>query len=291
MRCILALLLVPTTACTSVEALRPDLAARSVPSRLDEIAYINTLREAFDFKTPSLPGCYVGRRLDHFRPSLEQGWPEHEAEQEQAAPEACVTYRRLKADDRDAAIQRYLEAGFGLTDLYCQRYFVIAAESMNKRRFQRDTSSTVGTLVNAVLGAASAGEDALAITTAGFGAIDSTYKNIDTAFLVAPEIENTRKLVHAAQQEYRTSAYAAMPVSYESARSVIERYAGLCSYTGMKQLVNDSVSSETKDLNKAAANGGQPKSTTTAKDLEGAAKALLMMDVEAAVPVPITPRR
>lgn len=236
-------------ACTSVEPLRPDIAARVMPSRLDEIAYINALRDAFEFSDPRGTGCYDGTNLRYFRPELEQGYPDHNVEQEtvSAARAPCVKYKKLTGDT-DGPIKTYLEAGFGLTDLYCQRYFAIATESAQKRKFQRSTGSTVDTLVNAILGVANAGETALAVANAGFEAYGSTYQNIEDAFTVSPELENVRKLVHAAQQDFRTSAFNAMPGSYEGARSVVERYAGLCSYTGMKQLVNDSVTSETRAL-------------------------------------------
>ena len=66
--------------------------------------------------------------------------------------------------------------------------------------------------------------------------------------MVAPELANVEKLVNSAQQDYRTRAFAALPTSYEGARSVIGGYAKHCSYTGMKQLVNDSVTKQTKEL-------------------------------------------
>ena len=251
------------SACTSFEPLRPDIAARSTPSRLDEIAYINSLREAFDFSSTNDSGCYDGAQLRHFRPTLEQGYPDHTREQEEGPAGRCAKYKTLEDANRNGAITRYLEAGFGLTDLYCQRYFVIAAESAQKRRFQRNTGSTVDALVNAVLGVAKAGETALTVANAGFEAYDSTYQNIEDAFMVSPEIENVRKLVHAAQLDYRTQSSAQIPGSYQAARSVIERYAGLCSYTGMKQLVNDSVSAETKALLKAAEAGGNTTTSST----------------------------
>lgn len=243
--------------CTSIEPLRPDMAARSMPSRLDEIAYINSLREAFEFTQTPSTGCYAGSELRYFRPKYTQGYPDHNSEQEQGIVGMCVKYKTLVPAEREEAIARYLDAGYGLTDLYCQRYFVIAAETAQARRFQRNSGSTVDTLMNAVLGVANAGQTALAVANAGFEAYDSTYQNIEDAFMVAPELENVRKLVHAAQLDYRSStAKKPLPQSYESARSVIERYAGLCSYSGMKQLVNDSVSSETRDLLDSAERGG-----------------------------------
>nr|WP_166175220.1 hypothetical protein [Altererythrobacter segetis] len=167
------------------------------------------------------------------------------------------------AVNRGPAVTKYLEAGFGLTDLYCQRFFVIAAQSDRKRQFERNSGSTVDALMNAVLGLSGAGQTALGLSNAAFEAYDSTYQNIQDAFLVSPDIANVRKLVQAAQLDFKTRTLKAMPTSYEDGRSTIERYAGICSYTGMKQLVNDSVTSQTQELtNSANPPSSAPKDAT-----------------------------
>jgi hypothetical protein len=297
---ILALVLATTglSACTSFEPLRPDIAARVNPSRLDEIAYINRLRDAYRYDASGLAGCYSGENLDYFRPTLEQGYPNHTMEQESVSKGGCVRFKDLTDNDRDKALKLYLEAGFGLTDLYCARYFAIATESAQKRKFQRNAGTTVDTLVNAVLAVASAGETALAVANAGFEAIDSTYQNIGDSFLVAPELENVEKLVNSAQQDYRTRAFATLPTSYEGARSVIGGYAKHCSFTGMKQLVNDSVSSQTKaladnhDKNRpgAGAGAGAGSASTTPQN-SNAKPAPQPTRTDASILVPASPDR
>lgn len=287
---------ISTVACTSIEPLRPDMASRVLPSRLDEIAYINSLREAFEFTRPTADGCYRGEILRYFRAQLGQGYPDHDAEQEGRAAGLvglCVRYRDVPEASHKQQLTRYLEAGFGLTDLYCQRFFIVASESSQKRRFQRNSFSAVDTLVNAVLGVGGAGETALAIANAGFQAADATYQNIEDAFLVAPDLANVRDLVHAAQQDYRTRAFqsTALPRSYESARAVIERYAGLCSYTGMRQLVNDSVTSETRTLNRQAEaqrGNGQPVVAAPVAPVQPATPSPVSA-TDASVSVPATP--
>lgn len=241
MKYLLAIAAIGLAGCTSFEPLRPDLAARSAPSRLDEIAYINGLREAFDLRGDPASGCYDGANLQYFRPKLEQGYQEHSPEQENLLDtKKCV---KFKEDPDNNAIRHYLESGFGLTDLYCQRYFVIAAESTRKRQFGRDMGSAGDALVNAVLTAASVGSIPLSIANSSFEAYDQTYQNIDTAFLVTPELDNIRRLVHAEQDSFRKGVFKDQPATFQGARSRIERYAGLCSFVGMQQLVNKSISS------------------------------------------------
>jgi hypothetical protein len=248
------------SSCTSPERLRPDVEAWQPPSRLEEIAYINALRDAFNFTTPSANHpCHDGTGTGYFRPSLSQGLPEHGQGQEQASARVasqsannagngvCVEYKR---DPQPPAIQRYLEAGFGLSDIYCQRYFVIATQSRLKRRFARNAFSSVDTLVGTILSLTAAGNVATGIVNGSFGLADSTFQNVDDSFLVAADLENVRALVQAAQDAYRAEATRTpgIALSYPAARSVIERYAGICSYTGMRRLVNASVNQQSRQL-------------------------------------------
>jgi hypothetical protein len=239
--------------CQSVEPLRPDISARPVPSRLDEIAYINVLREAY--VQAEGPLCYNGSKLKPFKDKFAEGLPRYDEEQETSAGGQCITYRDQPSEED---LHRYLDAGFGLTDLYCQRFFTIAANSAQNRRFQRNAGNTLDALMGTVLTAAKAGTTALGIVNGGFEAVDATYQNIDSSFLVAPEMETVRKLVHAAQADYRARARndANFPKRYPAARAVLERYAGLCTFTGMRQLVTDSVKGQTSELTAAAAKAG-----------------------------------
>lgn len=295
--------------CTSIEPLRPDMEARLIPSRLDEIAFINGLREAYTPVTESI-GCYDGKSLKRIRPKYSQGYAEDDPAQDALGSSQCVTFRATSTNlvDRAAQVTRYLENGFGLTDIYCQRYFVVATQTRQGRKFQRNTGSAVDVLVGSVLTALGGGTTITGLANAGFEAFDSTYKNIDDAFVVAPERDDVRKLVHAAQQDFRATVFDVknLPQSYPGARSVIERYAGLCSFDGMRQLVADAVSGKAKDLNeKAERKDGKvegavvpakdaPATTATAAAAAAAVTAATAAkrdeDVEG-VPPPITPPR
>lgn len=300
----LAILLAVSVAlggCASVENLRPDMEARPLPSRADEIAYINGLRAAYVI-TSAAPGvtCYTGKDLRAFRPKYTQGYLEYDKEQDSAGAQ-CVSFRildELPDEAKKQEITRYLENGFGLTDLYCQRFFIIAGETRQRRHLQRDLGATADPLVIAVLKALSASASALTVVNAGFGAYDGIYKNIDDAFLITPERDTLRKLVLSAQQEFRSQAFSDVgrPNSYPGARSVIERYAGLCSFDGMKQLVADTLEGGATDLNKAAAeqakknagDSGESGGETAPAKPKPPAPAPEEEKPEGAVPVPIT---
>src|SRR5687767_4597973 len=81
-----------SSACTTYEALRPDMEARPLPSRPDEIAYINGLRTAFDPAGVVPAGCYSGAGLQPFRPKYVQGYAEYDAQQE-AVQASCLVYK------------------------------------------------------------------------------------------------------------------------------------------------------------------------------------------------------
>jgi len=247
--------------------------ARPIPSSPDEMAYINELREAFVAEAQTSNGipCYTGENLKPFRPKFTQGYREWDDDAERGGAAGCLRYRPIKAGE-DGRVKTYLEAGLGLTDLYCQRFFTMATEDRQTRHLQRGVVKTGDILMTAILGALNGVKNLQTFTHAGFGAVDSVYNEIDEAFLVAPSRDDLRKLVLSAQQDYRAHLFSnwaqnkERPHSYPSARSVIERYAGLCTFDGMRQLVADSVAEKTNQLN-AEANqnrdgGGQAQDGT-----------------------------
>jgi hypothetical protein len=243
-------LLFSTTACTSVEALRPDMEARPVPSRLDEIAYINGLRQAY--AAASAP-CYNGKNLKPFKPKFVQGYRQTDPDADQASESLCIQFKPSEPDKKSTQpkmIQDYLDNGFGLTDLYCSRFIMVAAETRQSRKMQKNTVSGVGALVAIALNAVSAGADAITVASGGFAAIDSTYKNIDDAFVISPDKESLIRLVQNAQDTYRKQARGTPPRSFAEARSKIERYASLCTFDGMRALVNSSIQLASQTLKK-----------------------------------------
>lgn len=249
--------------CTSFEGVRPDIAAKPVPSRFDEIAHVNALRSAFEFLPAKEPGdgaqrptlgCYQGTGLRAFRAKSAEGYDRRVPEEfDTDTAELCVYYRALPEDDaaRNKVLFEYVSAGFSLTDIYCARFFTVVTASAQNRAFGKSVFGGVDTLVSSVLTLSNAGKTAIGIANSGFGLIDTTFDAYDSAYLVAPDMANVRKLVLAAQNEYRADVLEGdkdFPKTYSTARSIIERYAGLCTFPGMRQLVNDSIAEKTDDI-------------------------------------------
>lgn len=276
MVCCTALLL---SGCASIEGFRPDIAARPVPSRMDEIAFINVLRSAFvvhDAKGNAKDGlpdtqiCFDGKDLQEFRAKSGQGYNDTAYNEEKFPDGMCIAYRK---DPPAPEMRHYLNAGLGLTDLYCQRFFTVANASEQNRKFGRNVASGVDVMVGSILSLSGAGETAAGIANAGFGLLDTTFESYDTAYLVAPDMSNVQKLVLAAQDEYRKSALddKTMVKGYPAARSVIERYATICTFSGMRELVNKSVKDKTDQINKDTSDKGKGDDAGTSKPGKGAA--------------------
>ncbi len=239
--------------CTSVEALRPDIAAKPLPSRLDEIAYINSLRSAYEVVTDD--HCFDGKDLRAFKAKLGQGYRKTDDPENFLSSDKCLKFKAVDGSKLagKSALADYLTAGFGLTDLYCKRFFSIASETQQNRVFGRNLTNGVDTLVGSILTLASAGDTAIGITNGSFGLINGTLEGFDAAYLVGPDMPEVERLVKAEQTLFKETVFAkdgkSFPSSYAGARSVIESYAGICSFTGMRQLVAKSVADKTETLN------------------------------------------
>ncbi|WP_417622461.1 hypothetical protein [Parasphingorhabdus sp.] len=245
--------LIATTACSTLESVRPDIEARPVPSRLDETAYINALRDAFeviDSETNEL--CFDGSGLKPFKDKSAQGYSNTAYNEEKLKAPRCLKFKQVSEDEREAKMSQYMLAGFGLTDLYCQRFFTITTASERNRRFGESSANSLDVLVNSVLTLSNAGNTAIGVTNSGFGLIDKTFEGYDAAYMVSPDMANVQKLVYSAQSEYRERALnskaTTFPSGYGGARSIIERYANFCTFNGMKALLNESVKNKIDEI-------------------------------------------
>ncbi|MEO7814912.1 MAG: hypothetical protein ABIR87_05655 [Sphingomicrobium sp.] len=269
--------LLALSACTTFEPLRPDMGARPIPSRLDEIAYINGLRAAYQTAPSSALPCYNGKDLKAFRPKFEQGFRETDEAADKPDGQTCLAFQPRDANWADvtpnskkatkALEQRnpqanrladYLDNGFGLADLYCSRFMVIAAETRQARKLQKSSFAAVDLLMGTVLNAVSAGADLTNSINSGFGLIGSTYDNIDNAFVITPEKDTLVRLVQAAQSAFRQEVRERPAHSFAQGRSYIEKYSSMCTFDGMRGLVEASLAHSTDTMN---AETKEPNST------------------------------
>jgi hypothetical protein len=193
-----------TSACSTVNGLRTPLSARPVEPAQMERALLATLNSAVTLNENRASGTI-------------------------ATPNA-------------ADIATYLNAGYTLTDIYCDRFFRAASESRQRRAYSRTLFNDVGAAMSAALGLSGASPDVIAGVATATGLSDSAWQNYDRSFVVAPELGQVRLLVLSAQDEFRRTN--ATPNNLYAAQSMIVRYAGLCSYVGMQGLLTDSLGRE-----------------------------------------------
>lgn len=182
------------------------------------------------------------------------------------AHEPGSTGETLKPGEPDD-VRRYLAAGFALSDIYCARFFIKTDEAYRRRRFGRTLTNDVGTAMATILGLANAGENIVTGVAAGVGFADSGWRNYDDSFVISPDLSSVQSLVFAAQDNFRARTLAkdaALPGDYATAQSAIQRYANLCSFLGMKALLDQSAGDQRRQLNDSTGTvnqqGLEPKS-------------------------------
>lgn len=155
----------------------------------------------------------------------------------------CIRYKAHATQDD---IRDHIEAGFALTDLYCDIYFRRISQHSNQRRFARGVVNDVGAAITAVLGLAKVASPVTGGFGAGVGLIDSSFRNYDDAFLVAADLSTLQSKVFSEQEQFKTLIEKRTDVTrYTQANSIILRYANYCSYTGMRGLINSSLAETT----------------------------------------------
>ena len=144
----------------------------------------------------------------------------------------------------------FANAGMTLSDLYCDRFFREANLSSRKRRFTRGLSNDVGGAIATAMGLAKVASGIVGGVAGGFAFADSSFRNYDESFMVDADLSKMRRLVLSAQDNMKLEIRKAPPEAIFGAESKIIRYAGLCSFLGMKDLLNESVAEKTVKIEK-----------------------------------------
>lgn len=199
--------------CASINSLRTDLSAPLVKTNLEERALTNNLKKAYQ-------GCST------------------------AMATTCQMNVSLNAAQR----AEFVGAGFALSDYYCDIFFRQTNAGARHRRFARNLNNDVGGAIATILGLAKAGSGVVGGVAAGFSLADGSFRNYDESFLVDADLAKLRRLVLAAQDNMKLQIRDKPPGTVFDAESTIIRYAGLCSFLGMQDLLNDSVAAKTATI-------------------------------------------
>ena len=230
-------LVVGLSGCSVFKPLRTDLSAKAVPTNTTELALTNTLLQAFESVPASAAGCTgdqsrKGKNTDDRR--------------------QCIVFKKTPSDR--AELHRFIDAGFALSNIYCEDFFRETNASARRRKFARSTTSDVGATIKIILGLANVASGVGGGFAAAFGFTDAGFRNYDESYLVAADLSRVRKLVLATQDHFKASLNDEATdktthiKDYIEARDAIVRYDAICSYLGMQELINASVSDQTDQI-------------------------------------------
>lgn len=237
------------TSCHHGRLYTPTMAADPTVTGLEGIALINQLQNAYEIKKAE-----ANDPCHSFQPSFQEksSYPYRrygETAKSTAQKFECLAFKTLSTDAPTAKVEvrNHIKAGFALSDLYCDVFFRRIALHYSDRKMARGVFNDVGAAVSAVLGLAKAGSAVTGGAGAGFALIDSSFRNYDETFLVTPDLPVLQRKVFDEQDKFSQEALkdANIPGDYFTANSIILRYANLCSFVGMKGLINASLSQTT----------------------------------------------
>jgi hypothetical protein len=224
--------LLATTGCSSLPS--TPLSSYPASNQLEERALISNLSEAYETTTPV--------ECSGDEPCTSSG-------------KTSVIYKDLADGDLD----KFIDAGTTLSDLYCDRFFRAVNQASRKRQFARGATNDAGGAIAAVLGLVKAGSGITGGTAAGFSFLDSTFRNYDESFLVDANIAKMRRLVLAAQDDMKLEMDTNKPSNVFRAETSIIRYSSLCSFLGMQELLDSSIEDKIEKIetsNETSRDGG-----------------------------------
>jgi len=164
---------------------------------------------------------------------------------------------------RKGAVQRYINSGAALADLYCGLFFQQISQSAAHRKFLRSEVNDFGGLVTALMTATGSNATSIASSSAIFTLLDSTAENYDASYMVAPELSRVQRLVTKAQNEYLANHGKEID-DFHAAQRFLVQYADNCSFNGIRGLVNESIDAAEP---RTDANGNQSLRATSSESL------------------------
>lgn len=218
----------------------PTMEADPPLTGIEGIALANQLRRAYEVDT-AIPFCTGA--LPQFQEADSDTYRKYSRRHRTLAQDAnCVVFRR---DPTPLEVQQHVDAGIALTNLYCDIFFRRLAKHATERRFIRGGVNDVGAAVSAVLGLTHVPSAVTGGVGAGFGLADSSFRNYDESFVVSADLATLQGKVISEQKNYRDRLKTQLPTTYPDANNAILGYANLCSYTGMKGMIDRALTQTT----------------------------------------------
>lgn len=150
-------------------------------------------------------------------------------------------------------VVNYVNEGIGLVNSYCRRWFQEIDDAQRLLTLQDKNVNVISALGTALLGIGKANANVIT----GYGAANVAYTgysdNINTTFLVAPSTtrvkEHIEVLMNAEADKLLKDANDKQ-INFKQAYTRLERYAGFCTHSQARQIVNNALEVTQTELGK-----------------------------------------
>lgn len=141
-----------------------------------------------------------------------------------------------------ATISDFVDAGITVSRMNCDSFFRTLQADKTKGNFARTQANTVGSTAISAMGLAGIATPYVAGAGAALGLLNATFDNVDSTFLVSPDIASLEALVNKAQMLLEQQILVDNPPkTFGQAERAVLGYDHICTYSGMKVLLNQSV--------------------------------------------------
>jgi hypothetical protein len=233
--------------CSTVP-MRPTMESDPAETGIEGLVFINELGKAYEKSSVSL-NAMCGQAKPSYQESGKDSYKRYDIEGKKTEDRfGCLTFKPVS--DGPPGLQdvmNYTRAGFALSDLYCKNFFRRVATNSQKRGFARNNFNDVGAAISAILGLSKASSALTGGVGAGFGVVDGVFRTYDQQFLISPDLASVQKRVFTAQGALVADVYKKSPSNYFDATMRIADHANLCSYVGMKALINESLNDKSRE--------------------------------------------
>jgi len=142
-------------------------------------------------------------------------------------------------------IDTYVSVGAAVVEVYCVRWFGRVADAQRNLQFGDSNRNVITQLGTALIGVAKLHSDVTAVYGAANTALAGLNSNINSAFLIAPNAENVKRLVLQAIGArvglLKSTTSEIYPRNFDSAYLQLEKLADLCTYAEVKKLATQAV--------------------------------------------------
>lgn len=154
---------------------------------------------------------------------------------------AARYFANLKAAREDDTLEKrraYVVSGITVTKAYCLRWFQRLGDQSMVKNYTDGNMNVIRQLGTALLGIGNASSPIVATYGASNTAWEGLSKNFEDSFLVAPSSNKVKLQIMNMLDVEANKIIEKIPLSFDEAYILIERYAELCTHSAAREIVN-----------------------------------------------------